>query len=275
MAFDSGSAYLDLLMRTLTRFELGDEHHTAVAGNPVTRAVLAAASTAFRRRGIRLTRVVPFDPRLRAEGRDRPLHAETMIGLRRLENLRDCISTVVADQVDGDVLEAGVWRGGAAIFARAALDVLGGGERTVWVADSFEGLPRPAPGAVDDTGVRYWEIDDLAVGVEQVKANFERYGLLDDRVQFLKGWFADTLPLAPIDKLAILRADGDMYTSTIEILEPLYDKVQPGGFVIVDDYGCVPACRQAVDDFRRHRGITEPLTRIDWTGVYWRRSHEA
>ena len=99
-----------------------------------------------------------------------------------------------------------------------------------------------------------------------------KYGLLDGQVQFLKGWFKDTLPEAPINELAMLRLDGDMYSSTIEAIQVLYDKVAVGGFVIVDDYGAVPACQQAITDYRNHRGITDTIHPIDGVGVYWRKS---
>ena len=88
--------------------------------------------------------------------------------------------------------------------------------------------------------------------LEHVKENFQRYGLLDEQVRFVKGWFRDTLPHVPIERLAVLRLDGDLYESTIQALDGLYHKLSPGGFVIVDDYGNVPACRQAVNDFRAH-----------------------
>jgi O-methyltransferase len=68
-----------------------------------------------------------------------------------------------------------------------------------------------------------------------------------------------------------MRLDGDMYESTIQALEVLYPKLSPGGFVIVDDYGALESCRQAVEDFRTAGGIGEPLVRIDWTGVYWQK----
>ena len=112
---------------------------------------------------------------------------------------------------------------------------------------------------------------ELAVSLEQVQANFARYGLLDEQVRFLPGWFRDTLPTAPIRRLALLRLDGDLYESTWIALESLYPKLSPGGFAIVDDYGAIPACRAAVDEFRAAERITESLIEIDWTGVYWRR----
>jgi O-methyltransferase len=178
---------------------------------------------------------------------------------------------VVADGIPGDLLEAGVWRGGAAIFMRAAVAALGDQDRLVWVADSFEGLPKPDPRYDADRGDKHWTQDALAVSLEEVKRNFARYGLLDQQVRFLKGWFKDTLATAPIERLAVLRADGDMYGSTIDILNALYPKLSVGGFAIIDDYGAVPGCKAATDDYRSEHGITEPMEQIDWTGAFWRR----
>jgi O-methyltransferase len=111
----------------------------------------------------------------------------------------------------------------------------------------------------------------LAVSLAEVKRNFTRYGLLDDQVCFLEGWFKDTFPTAPINQIAVLRLDGDMYESTTDALVHLYDKVSPGGYVIIDDYGCIGNCKAAVDDFRRSRRITDPIQQIDWSGIFWRR----
>jgi O-methyltransferase len=105
-----------------------------------------------------------------------------------------------------------------------------------------------------------------------VQANFARYGLLDGQVRFLPGWFRDTLPCAPIEHLALMRLDGDLYESTIIALESLYPKLSPGGFVIIDDYdGWDPGCRTAVHDFRDRHGIEAPIVHIDWAGVWWQR----
>ena len=89
--------------------------------------------------------------------------------------------------------------------------------------------------------------------LDTVQANFRRYGLLDDRVKFLPGWFRDTLPVAPVERIAVLRLDGDMYESTHLALTHLYPKLSSGGFLIVDDYGALPNCRRAVEDFRHTR----------------------
>jgi hypothetical protein len=107
------------------------------------------------------------------------------------------------------------------------------------------------------------------VSLEEVQTNFRRYNLLDEQVRFVKGWFRDTLHRAPVERLAVLRLDGDLYESTMDALTALYPKVQRGGYVIVDDYGDVPACRQAVHDYWQRHGIREEIMPIDQAGVFW------
>jgi hypothetical protein len=243
--------YLDLLKRCLSRTLFPDS--SIVAG-------LAP-------------RPAEFDAALRLDGRDWPSEAETMIGMIRLNNIQECAVSALQNGVPGDFVETGVWRGGAAILMRAILAAYGDRARRVWLADSFEGLPRPSPQRYpQDAGDRHWELTPyLAVPLTEVKRNFERYGLLDDQVRFLPGWFKETLPSAPIETIAVLRLDGDMYESTFEALTSLYPKVASGGYVIVDDYGALPNCKAAVHDFRNMFGIQDEIRTIDWTGVYWKK----
>lgn len=195
-----------------------------------------------------------------------------MIGHDRLHNLRSSIETVLAEGVPGDLIETGVWRGGASIFMRGVLKAHGVEDRSVWVADSFQGLPPPdADRYPADADGKWHTADHLAVSLEEVKQNFRRYQLLDDRVKFLPGWFKDTLPGVSNRTWALVRLDGDMYESTMDALTNLYPGLAAGGFLIVDDYS-IDECRQAVHDFRAAEGIDEPIETIDWTGVYWRRS---
>ena len=197
--------------------------------------------------------------------------AYTMIGRKRLDHLAGCITTVLDERIPGDLIECGVWRGGATILMRGMLLQRGVNDRQVWVADSFTGLPPPHPETDDGLDLSVAHNPELAVSLEDVRANFAAFGLLDHQVHFLQGWFADTLASAPIRQLAILRADGDLYSSTTDILEGLYDRVAPGGFVIIDDYGVIEQCARAVHDFRDRRGITEALHTIDGVGAFWRR----
>jgi hypothetical protein len=207
--------------------------------------------------------------RKRVEGWDWPSRAYTMIGLRRLNNIQYCFEQAIAQEVPGDLIETGAWRGGATIFMRALLEAYGVRDRAVWVADSFEGLPRPDVERYPaDAGMDLYKFDELAVSLEEVQRNFRRYGLLDDRVRFLKGWFRDTLPGAPIEKLAMLRMDADLYESTMDALVNLYPRLSRGGCLIVDDY-FIPACRKAVHDYREQHGITDEIVKIDDIGAYW------
>ena len=220
-----------------------------------------------------LKRHAPVDPNQRARGLDWPADAETMVGVRRLDQLQRCIVEVLGQGVPGDLIETGVWRGGAAILMRAVLKAYGDRTRTVWAADSFRGLPKPDPiRAPADAGDALWAFGELAVSVEEVRRNFSRYGMLDEQVRFLVGWFRDTLPAAPIDCLAVLRLDGDMYESTMDALQHLYPKLAVGGYVIVDDYSAIDACRAAVDTFRTIHGIADPMDREAWPAACWRRS---
>jgi O-methyltransferase len=213
------------------------------------------------------------DLEAREKGTGWPRSAHTMIGLKRLDNIQFCVEDVLASGVPGDLIETGVWRGGATIFMRAILKVHGDIRRKVFVADSFQGLPPPNELKYpQDTGDTLHSFQELAIPLERVRDNFARYGLLDEQVSFLKGWFRDTLPAAPIERLAVARLDGDMYESTLDALVNLYPKLSVGGYLIVDDYGCIHACRQAVEDFRRQQQIRDEIHQIDWTGVYWQRS---
>ncbi|MGE3808459.1 MAG: TylF/MycF/NovP-related O-methyltransferase, partial [Gemmataceae bacterium] len=222
----------------------------------------------LRRRSLGVVMQRPFDPVARHEGRDWPLFGYTMVGHHRLDNIQYCIEQILRDDIPGDLIETGAWRGGATIFMRAVLAQHQVRDRIVWVADSFEGLPKPK------SPTDGWDLSGtscLKIPLEQVQDNFRRFGLLDDQVRFLKGWFCDTLPGAPIQQLALLRLDGDLYHSTQDALEALYHRVAPGGFVIVDDYFAWPSCRRAVQDFLAKHQLQVDICRIDWTGVFWRK----
>jgi O-methyltransferase len=228
-------------------------------------------------RNLEIVRQVHFDPQTRLDGSYMgawPPEAETMIGVRRLDDIERCMMEVLNRGVSGDFLEAGVWRGGAAIFMRAVLKAYHQTDRVVWVADSFQGLPTPQVARYrEDEGDNYWagRNDVFRVSLEHVKANFARYDLLDDQVRFLAGWFHDTLPTAPIERLAVMRLDSDMYSSTMDTLSNLYPKLSIGGYVIIDDYRLLPRCGQAVDDFRTRLGIDEELQAGGWNSVFWMR----
>lgn len=199
------------------------------------------------------------------------VYAHSMIGRKRMDNLEFCINDLLKNDVPGDFMECGVWQGGACIFMRGMLAAHDIESRKVWLADSFDGLP--APEIKEDEGLLITknEVPGIAVGLEKVKGNFRKYDLLDDQVGFIKGWFKDTLYDAPVEQLALLRLDGDLYESTMTSLNALYHKVSSGGYIIIDDYGALEQCKRAVDDFRREHNISSEMHTIDWTGAYWKK----
>ena len=244
-------AYLDLLKLTLCDL-----------GGSATTSVGAMADGSVMSRELRGDEL-----RLRAAGMDWPLHGLTMVGLGRLDDLQACVETVVGDGIEGDVIEAGAWRGGASILARATLDTLGD-ERAVWVADSFRGFPERA--APDDGTIDLSAFDFLAVSLEEVREGFARLGCARG-VRFVPGFFEDSLRALAGERWAIVRLDADSYEATREALRCLYPGLAVGGYLIVDDYGSFEGCRRAVDEFRGEHGVAEPIEKVDSTCVRWRR----
>ena len=210
-----------------------------------------------------------YDDMHRENGWDWPSGAPSMIGAKRMRNLRNECERVIKEGVPGDFMETGVWRGGACIMMRAVLKAHGIAGRRVIAADSFKGLPPPSEGVVADVGSNLHDFSEFSVSLDEVKSAFYRYGLLNSQVVFLEGLFKDTLPTAPVQQLAVLRLDGDMYESTMDGLLNLYEKLSPGGSLIVDDYFLFEAHRQAVDEYRASFEIADPIVRIDEYGGFW------
>jgi len=267
--------YIDLLKKMLTDYHrVGSvEYKPLYSNNPDLKLwFLMALNRSLRVVNLAICKVTKSKIKNRTEGKDWPPYADTMIGLKRLNNIENCINKIVKDDIQGDLIETGVWRGGASIFMKALLKINNVTDKVVWVADSFEGLPEPNDEKYNaDRGDILYTMQELAISLEIVKNNFEKYDLLDDQVKFLKGWFKDTLPSAPIQKLSLIRLDGDMYESTMDGLVNLYPKLSEGGFIIIDDWGAIEACKQAVVDYRDKYGITDEIRKVDWTGVYWRK----
>jgi O-methyltransferase len=265
--------YLDLLKNVLTDYHRmrAFEFQPWKAQSWKTK-LLSLVDSAVSRFGYNIRRRVAVRKDDRMNGRDWPAEAESMIGIKRLKNIEDCIRDVIANGVEGDLIETGVWRGGATIYMKAVLQTLGDAERIVWVADSFEGLPPPdAEKYPLDAHCDLSELSELAISMEEVKANFEKYGLLDERVKFLKGWFKDTLPNAPFQKLCLARLDGDLYESTMDSLKNLYPKLSPGGYCIIDDWGIGPGAKQAVLDYCAQHSHKIDVQDIDGAGVFWKK----
>jgi Macrocin-O-methyltransferase (TylF) len=273
MADEAVSLYLDLLKRCVSNLIYQDPAVPYV-GEPAE------------------GQVIPFSLERRLAGKDWPLQAHTMIGVRRLDNVQHLVEDVLRNGVPGDLIETGVWRGGSTIFMRGVLKAHGITDRSVWVADSFTGVypARHEHGATEKSyttpGVEFLALGEAEypqeltdkfalltedISYEAVRDRFARYDLLDEQVKFLPGWFSETLPTAPIERLALLRLDGDFYDATRDALTALYPKLSPGGWAIVDDYGTFSECRQAVHDYLDEKNIEVEIIPIDDEAVYWQK----
>lgn len=285
MLMDSGEVqnscpeemYLTLMRKALTRYEM-ERHLTVVSAVPYGRpfswkgSLVEKVNVFLRNLGFEIAQRYAPDMDERLVGRDWPINAETMVGLRRLEQLNAAMHTVMAEGVQGDFLETGVWRGGASIYM-AAFNKVYGLKRKIIAADSFQGLPKPKDTQPIDADSVWHQIPYLSVPLDEVRANFDSYGLLDDSVEFLVGFFSESMAQLASEKLAILRLDGDMYDSTHDVLVGAYDRVTPGGFVVVDDFS-LDGARMAVADFLASRGQQVTFSRIDDDSIFWRKTGE-
>jgi cephalosporin hydroxylase len=190
------------------------------------------------------------------------------MGKVRLEHLEQCLDVVREEQIGGDLVECQTGRGGGAIFMRGYLDAYEAPHGTVWVADEFRASAPPKKEPTLDSD----ELAGLQADLNLVRDGFERFDLFDDRVKFLQGPL-DSVGRAPITEIALLRLGHGIGEDARAVLEQLYPKLAPGGFVIVDDYQD-NACEKAVDGFRSEYGITDKLEKVDWTCVTWRKSVE-
>ena len=216
-------------------------------------------------------RVVPFDATRRAGGTDWTYFGMTMTGSARLHLLLSLLRKVFESDVAGVFVETGVWRGGSSILAQGAVMAYNQSHRHIVVCDSFRGLP---PGKnkhhVGDVGwdmTSYLEVSDL-----EVASNFQKFNLLAPNVIFAKGFFNYSMPIlrSQIQNISILRLDGDMYKSTVDVLYHLYDKVSIGGYVIVDDWFGFPA-KQACEDFFQAHNFRPVVIPVDSSSVFWQK----
>ncbi len=187
----------------------------------------------------------------------------TMCSNARLRALYDAVTEVASRRVPGDLVECGVARGGSAALMALRLQQLGE-ERKLWLFDTFAGLPAPTE-ADPDHAIAHRYTGTCAGSLQEVRAAFAKLGV-GTPTEFVPGLFQQTLPAAPIERIAVLHIDGDWYDSVRACLENLYDKVSPGGVIQLDDYGYWKGARKAVDEFVVKRGIRTPLRLIDYSG---------
>lgn len=191
----------------------------------------------------------------------RPL---TLLTKNQLDLIEGAVATLEERAVPGDFLEAGVWRGGAIILMRALLDAYNISGRKVFAADSFAGIPRNVKARNDP--VDQWS-DRWVASLDEVRQSIRRFGLLDDRIVFSAGFFAESLKSLAKERFALIRLDSDSYDSVGTSLDYLYPLVSKGGIVIIDDWHLV-GCRTAVLDYRSRHGIDDEVQVYDGN-AYW------
>lgn len=200
----------------------------------------------------------------------------TMGTVERLYALWAQVGYIVDAGMPGDIVECGVWRGGSMMTVALELARRRMTDRTIWLYDTFSGLPRPEAVDVDVLGNRAidgWEANTLPDGQTlwayadeaDVRRNMSSTGYPSDQLRFIKGMVEETIPGTAPGKIALLRIDTDWYGSYKHILHELYDRVAPGGVVIFDDYGHMLGAKKAVDEFRAERRMTAPLIRVDYS----------
>jgi O-methyltransferase len=187
-----------------------------------------------------------------------------MVSLQRLRMLDQLVRQIDGQGVLGDVVECGTYNGGsAAVLARVACrSPL---NRHIWLLDSFAGMPpagsRDGPAAAAYAGL-------CCGSLESVRTVLRKVSVPDHAVTAVPGWFQDTLPKFPVSKIALLHIDADWYDSVFICLDQLFDRVSPGGFIVLDDFGYWQGCREAWQDFQTLRGLSIPLIGVDGIGVY-------
>ena len=196
-----------------------------------------------------------------------------------LIHLEVVVDAILADDVKGDFMEAGVFRGGACIMLRGLLAAKRDVHRKVYVADSFAGIPPPrrhiedvSTGKVLDPSLdpTFDWVDRFVAGEDLVRYNFRRYGLLDERVRFLKGFFNESLPPvfgstsadrpSTVDNaptLALLRIDADAYDSVHDALVGAYDRLTPGGHVVIEPASSAGMCARSLPSLATSSGVVK------------------
>jgi O-methyltransferase len=235
-------AYLDLLKRSLTNY------------------AYLGGITPFER-----FRCVTHYDTAASQWRIEPLaRPATLLSKTQLDLIEEAVLILEERGVPGDFIEAGVWRGGAVALMRGLIKAYGIKDRKVVAADSFAGIPKNVRTMHDP--VDKWS-DRWVASLEDVRGNLDRFGLLDDKIEFLVGFFADTLHRLAGRRFALIRLDSDSYESVETSLIHLYPLLSKGGVLIIDDWH-LSGCRAAVLDYRTHHAITDEIKVVDGN-AYW------
>jgi O-methyltransferase len=199
----------------------------------------------------------------------------TMTSSKRIKALLWAVTYLNENKIKGDIVECGVWKGGSLMAIIEKLIFHGDLDRTIWAFDTFEGMTEPEDHDVDLNNnkanllldkKKYPEIDIKCVSnFDETTTNILGKGYPNEKLQFIKGDVANTLPNIEIDNIALLHLDTDWYASTKIELEFLYPKIIKGGVMIIDDYGHWQGCKKAVDEYFAIHKIPINMIEVDYT----------
>lgn len=207
-----------------------------------------------------------------------PGKALTMVGMRRLNNIYMIIRRIIENNINGDIIEAGCWRGGAMMFARTILNAYNQKNRKVYMSDSFSGIP-PMTDSKYEKDKAAHKLDILNKNpVEDVYKMLKILNLESSTI-VVKGFFNETLDKIPARSFSLIRLDGDTYISTMQAITSLYPKLSIGGYIIIDDYLDWVGCKDAISDYRKKHKIEEEIIEVFHEkgeikrGVYWEKKN--
>ena len=202
----------------------------------------------------------------------------TMTSIERMYALYQAVRHIARYNIEGCLVECGVWRGGSAMLMALTLLKYGKANRPLYLYDTYEGMSAPTDKDVTIRGANAADLlqreekANTASGIwcyadlDDVRQNLARTGYPSELLHFVKGKVEDTLPAQmPTEPIALLRLDTDWYESTKHELEHLYPRLVANGPIIIDDYGHWQGCQKAVDEYFTNRPVL--FSRVDYTSI--------
>lgn len=228
---------------------------------------------------IRVDSQETFSPDIPASSIDtyRKVSSYTMTSPERIFSLCDAIRYIHDNNIEGHIVECGVWKGGSMMAIADTLLKLGENTRDLHLFDTFDGMAPPSENDVDVSGVTAESLLESSdkeqedsiwckAGLDIVKKAVESIGYPNNRIHYIQGLVEQTIPQHIPEKIALLRLDTDWYESTSHEMEHLFPRLAKGGILIIDDYGHWQGARKAVDEYIASHSVRLFLNRIDYTG---------
>ncbi|MCB0726025.1 MAG: class I SAM-dependent methyltransferase [Ignavibacteriae bacterium] len=197
----------------------------------------------------------------------------TMTSLESLYYTYRSVKYAIENNIPGDFIECGVWKGGNTMMVALTLMNMKSTDRKIYLYDTFEGMSAPTEKDVsyknEDADIEYKESQKgdhnewCYSPLDEVKNNLYSTGYPKDKIVFVKGKVEDTIPGTLPEKIAILRLDTDWYESTYHELVHLYPLLSEKGFLIIDDYGYWQGAREAVEQYFKENNVKMFMNRLD------------